>query len=63
MNENRLPLSLCMHKDLFEYFEFFQNFHFDTLSKIRILESPMSRDTVLILVENNSYIRCSRDDR
>lgn len=29
-NENDLPLSLCMHRDLFEYFEFFQNFHFGT---------------------------------
>ena len=33
-----------MHKDLFEYFEFSQSFHFYTLSKTQILESPTLGD-------------------
>ena len=40
----KIPLSLYMRKDLFEYFEFSQSFHFCTLSKTQILESPTLRD-------------------
>ena len=41
-----------MRKDLFEYFEFFQSFHFCTLSKIQIPGNPTLGDMELNFGQN-----------